>query len=164
MILQGKTPVTEIVLHTSATKGDWWKGKTVDQMRDTIRQWHTGKGWKDIGYHLVIAPDGSCAKGRAFATQGAHVRGHNKGTIGICLIPVNTHDGITRFEDYFTPEQRRTLKAWIQAIPGIEKVTGHNQYANRECPGFRVVSKEWMTLTRREKLQRMFKPRLWRVS
>lgn len=41
MIYQGKAkyPVREVILHTAATAGTWWRGKTVEQMRDEIDEW-----------------------------------------------------------------------------------------------------------------------------
>ena len=148
-IMQDGHRVREVILHTSATPGDWRKGKTVEQMRDESDRWHKGNGWKGIGYHRVIAPDGSMAVGRSLYDMGAHVAGHNAGTIGICLIPSATHNGITRFEDYFTDAQRASLKAYLvelQELAGgdIQKITGHNAYANKECPGFKVRSGDWL--------------------
>lgn len=150
MIYQGakRHPVTEVILHTSATPGDWHKGKTADQMRDEIRRWHKDKGWRDIGYHRVFAPDGTVAMGRSIYDVGAHVQGHNSGTIGLCMIPVRTHKGVKTFETYFTEAQRRAVKEYIAELRGltdIQKVSGHNEYAAKECPGFRVDSAEWLT-------------------
>lgn len=147
MIYHNGKPVTEVILHTAATPGDWYKGKTVEQMRNAIDDWHKARGWSGIGYHRVFAPDGSMAVGRSIYKIGAHVKGHNTGTIGLCMIPVHTHAGITKFEDYFTEEQRHSVIEYIKELnklTPISKVTGHNQYANKECPGFYVVSKDWM--------------------
>lgn len=49
-----------------------------------IRGWHRGKGYRDIGYHRVVAMDGSRAQGRPDAEVGAHayIEG-NPGSIGI---------------------------------------------------------------------------------
>jgi hypothetical protein len=52
-----------------------------------IRRWHVQqRGWRDIGYHWVIDRDGAVAPGRKETEVGAHVEGHNRGTIGICLL------------------------------------------------------------------------------
>ena len=150
MIYQGKAkyPVTEIVLHTSATPGDWWRGKSVEEMCAEIKRWHTqGNGWSDIGYHRVVAPDGSFALGRSLWTIGAHVAGHNAGTIGICMIPIATITKMGEPEDFYTPQQIQAVKSYIKevsALTNIKKVSGHNEYANKLCPGFVVRSKEWL--------------------
>lgn len=147
MIYQGAAgyPVKEVILHTSATPGDWWKGKHVTQMRDAIDQWHKDRGWKGIGYHFVVAPDGTVARGRPVSEVGAHVKERNRGTIGICMVPFRTHHGIKTFSDYFTSAQRETVRKIIADLPGIDRVTGHNDYTSmKECPGFKVVSSEWL--------------------
>lgn len=150
MIYQGKAayPVHEVILHTSATPGNWWMNKTADQMRDTIREWHVkGNGWSDIGYHRVVAPDGTIALGRSLWTVGAHVKERNRGTIGICMIPIATHAGIKTFKDYFTEKQAQAVRSFIREVQDLTRikwVSGHNDYAPKECPGFKVISGEWL--------------------
>jgi N-acetylmuramoyl-L-alanine amidase len=146
-ILQGKAgyQVREVILHTSATNGDWHDGKTVDQMRAEIDRWHrVDRGWRKIGYHAVIAPDGSFAQGRAFTEIGAHVAERNRGTIGICMIPVATILKMGNFEDFYTPAQRSAVRNLIKTLPGILWVTGHNDYAPKLCPGFKVQDADWL--------------------
>lgn len=84
--------ITDIFIHCSATP------PTSDIGADDIRAWHTapppkGNGWVDIGYHYVIRRDGTVDKGRDLDGDGnpendvgAHVYGHNRGTLGICLV------------------------------------------------------------------------------
>jgi hypothetical protein len=53
---------------------------------ETIRRSHRNKGWGDIGYHFAVDRDGRVWQGRDMAWQGAHVKDHNEGNIGIvCL-------------------------------------------------------------------------------
>ena len=151
MIYHGTTPVREIVVHTSATRPDWARGKTVEEMRDEIREWHTSppRNWRDIGYHAVIAPDGSIADGRPLDVVGAHVKGHNTGTLGVCLIPSRAEvTVISHFNDYYTPEQRQALQRWIADVmdkTDIQVISGHNQYTSLKlCPGFYVQQTPWL--------------------
>ena len=154
MITQGSSryPITEICLHTSATKPIWAKNKTVEQMRDEIRDWHMHppapkKPWNDIGYHFVVGPDGSIATGRVMSTIGAGVADHNRGVVHICMIPVHEVVGITKFEDWYTPAQFKAVRCLIAQVrtkTGARKVTGHNDYAAKLCPGFKVDGKAWM--------------------
>lgn len=45
-----------------------------------------GSRWGDIGYHFVIDRAGRAWEGRPLKYQGAHVKDHNEGNIGIlCL-------------------------------------------------------------------------------
>ncbi|EMQ2877340.1 N-acetylmuramoyl-L-alanine amidase, partial [Vibrio navarrensis] len=69
-----------ITIHCSATSPEQNIGVS------EIRAWHRAKGWRDIGYHWVITRQGELQAGRPMTQQGAHVRGHNQGNIGICLI------------------------------------------------------------------------------
>ncbi len=45
--------ITEIIVHCTATRADWWAGKrTSDKVRE-IKRWHVqDRGWSDIGYHV----------------------------------------------------------------------------------------------------------------
>lgn len=149
MIYQGKAryPVHEAIIHTSATPGHWHEGKSVEEIVAEIRSWHKAKGWRDIGYHRVIAPNGDIGIGRSLYDIGAHVRERNRGTIGICLIPVKTHNGIKTFDTYFTEAQRTSLKQYLEdlgSLTDLKWVTGHNDYANKECPGFKVKTENWL--------------------
>lgn len=154
MIYQGKArhPVREVILHTSATPGGWADGKTAAQVVAEIDRWHRDRGWQNgIGYHRIIMPDGEIGIGRSLYQIGAHVREANRGTIGICLIPVRTVPNVmkrgARFEDYYTTDQRRVLCAYLRELrelTAIERVTGHNDYAPKACPGFQVNGAEWL--------------------
>lgn len=70
---------------------------------DLFRKWHKDRGWIDIAYHYVILncyptfehydnktpdvkSDGAIQSGRQVRLQGAHCRGHNEHSIGICLV------------------------------------------------------------------------------
>lgn len=151
MIRQGKAqhPVTEACIHTSATTDAWWRGKTVEAMRDEIRVWHVrDRGWRDIGYHRVIAPDGKMATGRSLYEVGAGVQGHNQGVVHICLVPVHTIERMGTFDDFYTKSQRITLRNYLlelETLAGVRlKVTGHNQFAAKLCPGFIVEQDDWL--------------------
>jgi hypothetical protein len=145
MIHQGaaRHPVREIILHCSATRPDWLGASPLSAKLAEIRRWHMqDRGWRSIGYHWLIDFDGQRAAGRPETEIGAHVEGHNRGTIGICLIGGHGADADDTFGDHFTPAQARALRALIADIRSrtqIAKVTGHNTYAAKACPGFRVT-------------------------
>ena len=153
LIRQGAAgyPVREIVLHCSATRPDWMQGRSFQDQVAEIRRWHVeGNGWRDIGYHHVIGRGGERATGRPETAIGAHVIGRNAGTIGICLLGGHGASAHDRFADHFTPAQERALIALIAEIErrtAIARITGHNQYAAKACPGFHVPS--WLAATRR---------------
>ena len=144
--------ISEICLHTSATSAAWRPGKTVTQMRAEIRDWHMHPKppktpWKDIGYHFVVAPDDSIAEGRKMSVIGAGVEGRNRGVIHICMVPLRDVTKISQFEDWYSPAQFKAVRKLIGEIrlkTDVREVTGHNQYANKLCPGFKVDSKAWL--------------------
>jgi N-acetylmuramoyl-L-alanine amidase len=126
--------IEEIIIHCTATP----EGRGVSV--DTIRGWHIGQGWKDIGYHWVVMLDGTVAPGRPESQVGSHVANHNTGTLGVVYVGGVGTDG--KPKDTRTPAQRDALlahvKALIERYPTIKKVTGHNQYAAKACPSFDV--------------------------
>jgi len=135
-------PINELIIHCTATPADWRAGSKTSAKVSAIRQMHKNRGWSDIGYHFLIDRDGTIAKGRPIERIGAHVKGHNTGTIGIALFGGHGSSENDRFEDNFTPEQEKSLRALIGDLrmrygPGL-KVTGHNQHAAKACPGFAV--------------------------
>lgn len=117
-------------------------GKSTSAKVRELRLWHTrDRGWKDIGYHWIIDRDGTVARGRPEEQVGAHTQGRNTGTIGVCLIGGHGSAADDRFEDHFTPEQDRALRALIGDLRrrhGVLALSGHNQWAAKACPGFRV--------------------------
>jgi hypothetical protein len=110
-----------------------------------IARWHKQRGWGAIGYHYIIDRGGEVAIGRPEAVEGAHVRGHNKGSIGICLLGGHGSSENDAFEKNFTPEQAKALRELIADIShraGNVSVRGHNEVAAKACPGFNV--RRWL--------------------
>ncbi len=124
--------INEAILHYSATP----ENKPFD-VRD-IYDWHVnGNGWSDVGYHYVIKLDGTIQEGRPISRIGAHCKGHNRGTVGICYIG----GGITEGKDTRTEEQKESIGKLLRDLikdHGICKISGHNQYSTKNCPGFDV--------------------------
>lgn len=127
-------PIKELIWHCAATR----EGQ--DFTVDDIRSWHKQRGFSDIGYHFVVYRDGTIMFGRPIGQIGAHVEGHNTGTIGACYIGGLTADG-KKPKDTRTPEQRASMlwltEQLVKKFP-ITLVSGHNQYAAKACPSFYV--------------------------
>ena len=91
----------------------------------------------------VIYLDGSIHPGRPEHLQGAHCKGHNANSIGICYI--GGCDKQMKPADTRTPPQRKALADLVarlqQRYPGAT-VHGHNEFAAKACPSFNV-SKEF---------------------
>ena len=146
MIYQGsaRTPVREAILHCAAIRTGQFDGMRAFQVFATINRWHKERGFNSFGYHALIMPDGHIYSGRPFTKQGAHVLGHNRGTLGILLIEKQKIEEIREFSDYYTPNQRYALRDLLRSVHGIGKVSGHNDYAAKLCPGFKVQSEDWL--------------------
>lgn len=139
--------IDTIFIHCSATRADWMISDSAAEKVAEIRRWHTdprpkGRGWRDIGYHWVIDRDGTVVAGRKPESRaGAHVRGHNTGSIGICLIGGHGSSEHDAFSENFTFEQDAALRRLISEIGTrhpISHVRGHNEVAAKACPGFQV--------------------------
>lgn len=67
-----------IVIHHSATDPD--------TSIDDIRTAHLARGFVDIGYHYLIRRDGTVVPGRPEHQEGAHARGLNRHSLGVCCL------------------------------------------------------------------------------
>lgn len=138
--------INTVVIHCTATRPNWWAGKSAKQKTNEIRRWHVeDRGWSDIGYHYLIDRDGTVTEGRSLDRTGAHAKGHNKGSVGISLFGGHGGNVADKFEDNFTEDQNRALRDLIDKLKSdhpITKIIGHNEVANKACPTF-VVS-DWL--------------------
>lgn len=146
MILQGKAkvPVTEAILHCAAINTGQFSHMGAFQVFAIVNRWHLERGFKSFGYHGLFMPDGTYYSGRPFDQIGAHVIGHNVGTLGFLLIESKKIDRMGEFDDWFTNLQRIAVVDKLLSIPGLKKVSGHNEYASKLCPGFDVKSLKWL--------------------
>lgn len=133
--------INEIFIHCSATQPKWMASNSCQQKVEEIRRWHTDKGWSDIGYHFVLDRQGDVCVGRPVERVGAHAKGHNKNSIGICLIGGFGSDADDKFEEHYTDLQRKALDNLIKDLTDTHsnaKIRGHNEVSSKACPGFRV--------------------------
>lgn len=122
-----KKPFNKITIHCSATK------PSHDTTAADVRQMHLNRGWRDIGYHWFIRRDGTIEAGRSETETGAHVYGHNRLNLGVCMAGgIAESDGTP--EDNFTDAQWDSL-TWLvdekRSEYGIklEDVKGHRDYS-----------------------------------
>ena len=131
--------IDKIIIHCSATP----EGR--DVKTSTIKQWHTAKGWSDIGYHYVIELDGSVNMGRDIDRIGAHTRGENTGSIGICYVG-GMDANMKNPKDTRTEKQKEGLKCLIKDLRstyGDLTIHGHNEFASKACPSFDVKKENY---------------------
>ncbi len=129
--LESSRKIDMIVLHCSATP----QGRDVTV--DDVRRWHLQRGFADVGYHFVIRLDGTVETGRAIDKVGAHCKGHNRNSIGICY--VGGADDKLRSKDTRTLEQMHTLDLLLRRLREVYPkavVRKHRELAATDCPGF----------------------------
>lgn len=158
--------INAIIVHASATNAD------VDIGAREITAWHTdpkvkdgmlyyqgqlyksdedlppavrgrrGNGWNDIGYHFVIRRNGDIETGRNINTPGAHARGHNKNSVGICMVGGVDANDRGKATANFTLEQYLSLFELISELKekyGALDVFGHHEVDQlKACPCFDV--------------------------
>ena len=119
--------INKLIVHCSDTPND--RDVTVEDIRD----WHVnGNGWSDIGYHYVIDRDGRVHSGRPVRIAGAHCRGHNADSIGVCLV------GRDQFEDWQFDALRKLYASLLGIFTKI-KPFGHRDFTDtKTCPNFEV--------------------------
>jgi N-acetylmuramoyl-L-alanine amidase len=125
--------ITKIILHSSATP----EGREVTV--EDIDRWHKERGWSGIGYHYVIDLKGNVHEGRPIERSGAHCKGHNKHSIGVCYIggvnqAMKAKDTRTAFQK---PAMHNFLMELMAAHEGAT-LHGHNEFSNKACPSFDV--------------------------
>lgn len=116
-------------------------GSYADSLRrmQLIRTGHMNNGWADIGYHFAVDPSGRIWQARPLELQGAHVKDHNPGNLGIVV-----------FGNY---EQIRPTAASLRAVDEmlayamhrfnvpISRVYTHRELRPTACPGRNLQAK-----------------------
>lgn len=142
-----------LVVHCAATRSD------MDVTVADVRRFHMQKGWSDVGYHYFIRRDGTVEKGRTDTTPGAHARGYNMYSLGICMAggcvmtgPKETPSveywyaelaARAKPENNFTPAQFLSLWTLLDELkvdhPQAE-ILGHRDLPGvaKACPSFDV--------------------------
>lgn len=130
--------INRIIVHHSASA----RSTTPAQ----IEQWHRGRGFNGIGYHFVIDAAGTIHRTRPMHQIGAHAKGANGDSLGICLAGNNTDPA-----EAWTPVQVESLRklcvSLITAFGPLE-IEGHRWAQGgttaTECPG--LSRDAWLSL------------------
>lgn len=96
-----------------------------------INNYHKERGWKGIGYNFYIKKDGRIYLGRPENAEGAHTKGENSNSIGICL-EGNFEDESLSKEQF---ESVIKLSTYITLKYDIYKIMGHGDVYETLCPG-----------------------------
>lgn len=125
-----------IIVHCADTKAN------MDVGVKQINQWHRERKWSGVGYHYVIRRGGELEAGRDLKAMGAHAKGYNFNSIGICLVGGRGDNG--QAQDNFDHRQYATLESLILSLidryPGV-KIIGHRDVEKGKlCPCFDVAT------------------------
>ena len=121
--------LTQIVVHHSASSRDTTTVEQIDRV-------HRARGWQGCGYHFVITGEGVIHATRPVSMIGAHVKGHNANTIGVCVTGDNTRPG-----QRWSQAQVRSLLHCIDMLQEVYPyllVVGHKDLAPTLCPGLDI--------------------------
>lgn len=133
LMMSGADAVRFIVIHCSATRHD--RDYTVEQMLHD----HKALGFRTVGYHFYIRKNGLLTRHRGLLEVGAHVRGLNRCSIGICYEGGLDAEG--RPADTRTPEQKAQLVDLLQKLHRLfpqALIVGHCELSGvkKACPCF----------------------------
>ncbi len=113
--------INQIVIHHSADNGT----------PESIASYHVSKGWPGIGYHYVIAKDGTVYHTNDIDEASYNVAQQNTRSLGICLIG--------NYEKDTPPDQQVASLKWLvkalRNIVGAIEVVGHRDRVATACPG-----------------------------
>lgn len=135
-LMNRMTPVHNITIHH-----DGMKPFTSTDVRsgaarlDAIRRAHRGLGWGDIGYHYAIDRQGRVWVCRPLVYQGAHVKNHNPGNIGVVVLG-NFDDQAPAKSQIQALQSHVTWLMRTYRVP-ISRVRTHQEWetARTRCPG-----------------------------
>lgn len=119
--------IKQIIIHHSASPAHT---TTVD----LVRKWHVeDRGWKDIGYHYMIDENGEVHRGREDKIIGAHCKGNNRFTLGVCVFGNYQNEQMKPI----VFESLRNLVSGLKTRYGLQSgdIYGHRDFGKTVCPG-----------------------------
>lgn len=133
--------VRYLVVHCSATRS------TASYSVADLHRDHLARGFRSAGYHFYITRDGVIHPLRALGETGAHARGYNRCSIGVCY--EGGLDATGTPSDTRTPEQKVSLLALLYRLAERfpkAKIVGHRDLSPDSNRDGRVTPNEWVKL------------------
>jgi N-acetylmuramoyl-L-alanine amidase len=122
--------IEHVIVHHTASPSDWTLERISDAHQERGFAEHSGT---HCGYHYVIESDATVRLGRSIDVVGAHCKGFNAKSIGVCVV------GSFEGDDEPTEEQWATLVTLcadlLRQFPDAG-VVGHKEMKPTLCPGF----------------------------
>lgn len=132
-------PVNLIVVHCSATRSD--RCYTEHDLTSD----HLCRGFSCAGYHYYIRKNGDIKSLRPLGQPGAHARGYNANSIGVCY--EGGLDGRGRPADTRTPFQKHSLRVLVMLLlkdyPG-SRLCGHRDLSPDLDGNGEIEPEEWV--------------------
>ena len=118
--------INEIILHCSASN-------VASYDFNAIRKDHKARGWTDIGYHYGIDFEGDVHFLRPVNKSGAHVKGRNSYSIGICIL------GLDGFKEHQLKQAGKLCESLCNLLGLSQKaIRGHYEFSSKTCPNFDI--------------------------
>lgn len=132
-MMSGADAVRFLVVHCSATRSD------CDYSVERLLRDHKARGFRTIGYHFYISRCGVVTQHRRLLEVGAHARGVNRCSIGLCY--EGGLDARGQPADTRTAQQKMAMLELLQKLhrlfPGA-LIVGHRELpgVKKACPCF----------------------------
>ncbi|MBI3893755.1 MAG: N-acetylmuramoyl-L-alanine amidase [Candidatus Wallbacteria bacterium] len=134
-------PVILTIHHTSSPTAASYNGPSTIRGIQNYHMDAPTHNWIDIGYHFLVAPDGTIFQGRPELVSGAHCI-PNPGKIGICVIgdfqPPSTEQPSDAQYAHLVD-----LVSHLAGKYGIspQGIGGHRDWMTTDCPGQRLYDR-----------------------
>ena len=122
-----------------------FNGKNHLALQQSMRNYHVNtRGWKDIGHHLALMPDGKWVTGRPFGQNPASIKEWNTGALGVEMVGNFDKPGTGSFNssgyDKLEGKQKEAVLALIKYYGdrfGYGGVKFHREGpgVTKTCPG-----------------------------
>ncbi len=127
-------PVRYITVHHDGSTAFYASDTASSTARlESIRRGHRGQQWGDIGYHFAVDRAGRVFQCRPLSWQGAHVKDHNDGNIGV--VNLGNFDLQTPTEAQVRGLQKILVSLQAQYRVPVSRVRTHQEWAATACPG-----------------------------
>ena len=127
---------TSIIIHHTATNRNRTTFESINNGHKRRWNWKSSLGYY-IGYQYFIIADGTAIQGRADNEAGAHTKGWNDKSIGICLTGNFMFERMTDVQLFFLEDLlNRLKKKWNISNKNI---FGHREKGITLCPGNKLM-------------------------
>ena len=151
---------TRIIWHHSAISS---QGSQFDQINDyhMSRNFPISELGFFVGYHYLIEQDGTIKKARNENEIGAHTKGENADSIGICFAgDFNTGKPTEKQCEMAAHLVEGLMSRWgIQ----LKNIFPHRQFRQTDCPGLKLKD-NWIIINYLERKISWLKAILWKLG